>query len=489
MLNQLKQEANAAYTENGAVTYLTTGSDCLDFFATVGALRRESDTKIINSFNRAWAENPDLTMKTLFFARDIRGGIGERRVFRVLLNYIGNAYAETARKNIEYIAEYGRFDDMFVLLGTRCKAEVLAFIKKQFDEDMLALENGVNVSLMGKWLPSINTSSKESVRKGKLIAKSLGLSEKQYRKSLTALRSAIGIIEKNLCEKDYSFDYSKQPSKAMLKYRNAFYRNDGERYKAFLDAVSMGEAKINASALLPYEIVNTLLNHWDWVEPDENERRSLDAMWQAQDDFTGGENALVVVDGSGSMYVDLNPMPASVALSLGIYFAERNKGAFHNHFITFSESPYLVEIKGKDISEKVKYCESYNEVANTDILKVFMLILNTAVSNNLKQCELPETLYIISDMEFDWCIYNADSTNFDYAKAEFKAYGYKLPRVVFWNVAYRNRHQPVKMNEQGIALISGANPRVFSYLKAGSITPMELMLETLNSERYKKIVA
>jgi len=488
MLKQLKQEANIAYTENGAVAYLTTGSDCLDFFAKIGALRRERNTKIIDRFNRAWAESPDLAIKTLFFARDIRGGIGERRVFRVLLRYIGNMYADSVRKNIEFIAEYGRFDDLLVLLDTRCKADALELIKKQFDQDMYALKCGRKVSLLGKWLPSVNASSKETVRLGKIIARSLGLGEKQYRKSLSTLRSAINVLEINLCEKDYSFDYSKQPSQAMLKYRNAFIRNDDKRYFAFLEAVSKGKAKINASTLLPYEIITPLLfNRRGYLS--EKEQLSLDAMWIAQDDFTNDENALVVVDGSGSMYSAFNPVPASVALSLGIYFAERNKGAFHNHFITFSKNPRLIEIKGTTITEKVKYCESYNEIANTDIMKVFMLILDTAVKNRLYQRELPATLYIISDMEFDSCTNNADANNFEYAKAEFEAYGYKLPRVVFWDVACRNQHQPVKVNEQGVALISGASPRVFSLLKAGSITPFEFMLEILNSERYKKIVA
>jgi len=485
MLNLLKKNGNWTYTENGALAHLSTGSDCLDLFATIGALRRENDAKIIARFDRAWAEDPDLAMKTVFFARDIRGGLGERRVFRTILHHIGDTYTRTAKKNIAFIAEYGRFDDLLALMGTRSSMAVLAYIKKQFEADMRALENGENVSLLGKWLPSVNTSDEEAVRKAKRIARSLGLSDKQYRQSLSALRKEIGIIENSLRERVYSFDYSKQPSKAMLKYRNAFFRADGKRYRSFLEDVLKGKAKLNASTLFPYEIVSPLLGR----VPEEQERLSLDAMWKSQDDFTNDENALVVVDGSSSMYCGANPLPASVALSLGIYFAERNKGAFHNHFITFSHNPRLVEIKGADIMEKVRYCEGFNEVANTDLQRVFELILGTAIDNDLPQSDLPETLYIISDMEFDYCMNNADVTNFQCAKDLFETFGYKLPRVVFWNVASRNQQHPVTMNEQGVALVSGASPRVFSMLKTGWVIPMEFMLDTLNAKRYSVITA
>lgn len=485
MLEFLKRESNRTFTENAAVTYVTTLSDCLDLFATIGALRGEDDAEIIARFDRAWAENPDLAIKTLFFARDVRGGLGERRVFRVALRHIGNTHINTAAKNVEHIAEYGRFDDLLTLIGTRCENETLAYIKKQFEADMTTLENGGAVTLLGKWLPSVNATNQEAVLLGKRIARALGMNDKQYRQSLTRLRAAIAIIENNLRERDYTFDYSKQPSKALFKYRKAFARNDGERYAAFLQAVSAGEAKLNASTVLPYEIIAPLLDR----HITDEERRSIDATWKAQEDFTGGDNALVVVDGSASMYSGADLLPASVALSLGIYFAERNTGMFRNHFITFSENPRLVEIKGADILERVKYCASFNEISNTDLQKVFELILRTALKNHLPQSELPATLYIISDMEFDCCTNNAGITNFENAKTAFESFGYTLPRVVFWNVASRNRQQPVTMNEQGVALVSGATPRIFSMLKSGYLTPISFMLETLQSERYEKITA
>ena len=221
----------------------------------------------------------------------------------------------------------------------------------------------------------------------------------------------------------------------------------------------------------------------------KDERTALDTTWNAQENFAGSENALVVADGSASMYGGNVIYPVAVALSLAIYFAERSTGEFRGHFITFSESPKLVEIKGRDIKEKVNYCAGFNEAANTDLAKVFALILRTAVKHNLPQSELPSMLYIITDMEFDDCTENAGITNFEHAKQAFAEKGYTLPQVVFWNVDSRNRHQPVSMNEQGVILVSGVSPRIFAMLKSGNFSPMSFMLDVLNSERYKLITA
>ena len=324
-----------------------------------------------------------------------------------------------------------------------------------------------------------------SVAYFKKIARFLCMTDATYRKTLVKLREHIRIIENSLREKDYSFDYSKQPSKAMFKYRKAFYRNDGERYGEFLGKVTRGEAQLHTGTLTPYEIIKPFF----YAHVGDQEASAIDATWNAQEDFTRDENALVVIDGSGSMYSRTDPMPATVALSLGIYYAERNTGAFHNHFVTFSEKPQLVEIKGETILEKVRYCHDYNEVANTNIQKVFELILRTAVKNNVPQSEMPSTLYIISDMEFDCCARGAELTNFEYAKKIFAEAGYDLPRVVFWNVQSRNKQQPVTQNEQGVALVSGCSPRIFSMLKSGILSPLGYMLDILGAERYEKIAA
>ncbi len=497
LLNMLKRRTNMTRTENGAATYRSTESACLDLFSRIGAIREEDERYITNSFSRAYIEDPDLAMKILFFARDVRGGLGERRVFRVIMNWLAAFHKESVLRNIELIAEYGRFDDVVELIDTDCRDSALEYIRKQLAADMMALAGGGSVSLLAKWLPSVNASSADTVRKAKVIARALKMSDAQYRKTLSKLRESISLIENSLREKDYTFDYSKQPSRAMYKYRQAFIRNDRERYMEFLNRVEKGEAKLNTSALMPYDIIAPVVSWANcWTEMNgrsvsvsDDLRRSMNVSWNALEDFTDGRNAIAVIDGSGSMYDSGRPMAAAVALSLGIYFAERNKGAFRNHFITFSGNPQLVEIQGRDIVDKTLYCESFSEIANTDIQKVFELILGTAVENRLPQSELPETLYIISDMEFDYCTNGADITNFEYAKELFERYGYKLPQVVFWNVRSRNEQVPVTMNEQGAILVSGFTPRLFSMMASGEYSPYDFMMMVTSSERYARIAA
>lgn len=484
MLEYIKKEANYTYTENGAVTHASTGSDCLDLFAAIGALRSAKDQEIIDRFVRAYAEDPDLAAKILFYARDVRGGLGERHVFRTVLRWLSENRPETVKKNIEYIAEFGRWDDLLTLLGTPCEEDMVACICTQLEKDLSGMQNDGEISLLGKWLPSVNASNPDTVRQAKRIAGKLGYSDAAYRKMLSALRAKIRILENNLRERDYTFDYEKQPSKAMFKYRKAFCRNDGERYGEFMSRVSEGTAVLHTGTLTPYEIIRPLLRYGE-----HDSSNAIDVTWNAQEDFTNGENALVVIDGSGSMYSWTEPMPASVALSLGIYFAERNTGMFKNHFITFSHNPQLVEIKGQNIREKVDYCKRFNEVADTNIQKVFELVLNAAVKNNVPQSEMPSTLYIISDMEFNYCTQDAGMTNFEYAKKIFAEAGYELPRVVFWNVQSRNLQQPVTQNEQGVVLVSGCTPRIFSMVTEGKLSPVDYMLEVLNNPRYAKIAA
>ena len=485
MLNELKNEANRTLTENGAATLLTTGSDCLDLFATIGALRNAEEQEIIVRFSRAYAEDRDMAMKMLFYSRDVRGGLGERRVFRTILRYLADNRAESVRKNLHLISEYGRWDDLTVMFGTACEKDAMGLIREQLKKDLADLEAGENISLLAKWLPSVNTSNAGAVKDGKRIARALGMTDAEYRKTLVKLRAKIRILENNLRQKDYTFEYSAQPSRAMLKYRKAFRRNDEERYSAYLDSVSKGTETLHTGALYPYDIVAKALH----FRGDETERKALDVTWNALEDYAPQGNALCVIDGSGSMYCCGTPIPATVALSLGMYFAERSKGEFHNHFITFSHRPRLVEIKGRDLVEKVAYCEQYNECANTNIQKVFELILSTAVKNRLPQEEMPETLYFISDMEFDCCTDQAELTNFEYAKKLFEDHGYRLPQVVFWNVQSRNEQQPVRMNEQGVILVSGCTPRLFSMVAGGEFDPAVFMKEVLLSDRYKPICA
>lgn len=493
MLEYLKKQSNKTLTENGAVTNASTNSDCLDFFSTVGAIRNAEEKEILNRFIKAYTENPDIAMKTLFFARDVRGGLGERRVFRIIINWLANNKPQSVQKNIEYIAEYGRYDDLLALLNTKCEKDAIAYIKKQLDIDCRNLEQGENVSLLAKWLPSVNASNADTVRNAKKLYHALNMTEATYRKTLVRLRKKIQIIENNLREMDYSFDYEIQPSKALYKYRAAFLRNDKERYVEFLDRVNAGEAVMHTAALAPYELVEPFIQKFYWhnrsvKEISEEELTVLNTTWAALPDYCNGRNALAVIDTSGSMYSQSKPSPASVALSLGLYFAERNTGVFQNHFIMFSENPRLVELKGKKFVDKLRYVMTFNEIANTNIEGVFDLILRTAVNYRVPQSEMPEQLVIISDMEFDSCVENANLSNFENAKKKYKHRGYQLPQIVFWNVASRNLQQPVTMNEQGVILVSGCTPKLFSMI-ASMTTPYEFMLSVLNAERYEKIMA
>ena len=497
MLAYIKEEANRARTENGGAAYATTGSDCLDFFAATGALRRESDEAILARFLRAFAEDKDAALKLLFYTRDVRGGLGERRVFRVILHWLALTAPQSVRKNLDFVAEFGRWDDLLVLLGTPCERDMLSLLREQFEKDLQANAADKEISLLAKWLPSINASNAETVRQGKRIARAFGMTDEAYRKSLSTLRAKLRILENNLRTMDYTFDYSKQPSRAVFKYRMAFYRNDGDRYNAFLKKVSVGEAKLHADHVMPYELVEPYLSSRNYCNDNrcflrpltEQEASALNATWTAMPDFGGTENALAVVDTSGSMYWPSKPLAAAVALSLGLYFAEHNRGAFRNHFIEFSERPQLIELKGETFVDRLRYVASFNEVADTNLEAVFDLILDAAVKHHVPQAELPAKLFILSDMEFNACVNDADETVFRNAAHRYAEHGYRLPDIVFWNIASRNRQQPVRMHESGVALISGVTPRLFQMAAGKAISPYQLMLDVLESERYAVIAA
>ena len=487
MLNALKMEANFARTENGAVTNAGTLSDCLDLFSTIGAIRTAAESEIIARFARAYAEDADTAMKILFFARDVRSGLGERRVFRVIIAWLAGHHPESLRRNINQIPEYGRFDDLVSLLGTACEEDALQTISKQLKAD---LASDSDVSLLAKWLPSVNASNGETIHKAKRIARAFCMTDAAYRKTLTALRKKIRILENDLRQRDYSFDYSSQSAKAMQKYRKAFLRNDGVRYCAFLDAVQRGEKRLHTDTLAPYEIVRSALRAGCWDRClSAGEKASLNAAWASLPDFCDGRNALAVVDTSGSMYSYDDALPAAVALSLGLYFAEHNTGAFRNHFIEFSSRPQLIEIRGKTFAERLEYLCSFNEVADTNLEAVFQLILNAAIRNRLPQSALPEMIYLISDMEFNCCVRNASLSNFENARQAYAAHGYRLPHIVFWNVASRRRNQPVTQNEQGVSLVSGCTPRLFSMAAGGVLSPYAVMVDILSSDRYAEISA
>lgn len=491
MFNEmLKNESARTLTENGGIAYRTTSNECLDLFFKAGAMRNCTEEDISAAVIRAFTENETKTMKIIFYARDITDGLGERRFFRVAVRTLAGYAPGAVKRNIPNFAEYGRYDDLCALIGTPCEAEAVAEIKRVLDTDIrtLAVSPDSGVSLLGKWLPSVNASSKQTRNLARRIAALLGMSEPEYRRTLVALRKRIDLIENRLRERDYTFNYEIQPSGAMLKYRKAFHRNDEERYSAYITKVLSGKADLNAGTLYPYEVVRRCFD----PDMDAENKRSLEATWRNLTDTVADkhENALAVIDGSGSMTCCWpgSARPIDVALSLGIYFAERSKGEFANHFITFSRTPRLVEIKGSDIVEKVKYCSTYNEIANTDLEAVFRLILTTALKNKVKQEDMPSKLYIISDMQFDRCIEGGNSMPmFEAMKKRYEMYGYKLPEIVFWNVASRSDVMPVTMSDTGAALVSGSSANVFSMILKGKLDPAIIMEQVIFSPRYAAV--
>lgn len=485
MLKLLKKESNYTQTENGALALRTTGNYCLDLFSSIGASRYFEDKACLQTFYKAYYEDKLTALKILFYSRDIRGGLGERSVFRKIVLDLAFRDKEAIITNLDNFAYYGRYDDLLSLLTTPCHQEVVNFLHVNLLKDMALLEKEkiTDLSLLAKWMPSINASNQQTRVYAKMLIKGFGWSAQQYRLTLSRLRKALKIIENNLRLKDYQFDYELQTSRSLFKYREAFIRNDNQRYTDYLDAVNKGNAKMNTGTLFPYDIVNQCLVQ---KEMDITQRAVMETTWRELPGQNNRENTLVVVDGSGSMYMKLKPSPIAVALSLGIFFAQRNEGMFKNHFITFSRSPQLIRIKGKDIYEQVNYCQQFDEVANTDVQAVFDLILRTAKKHKLPQKDLPKTILIISDMEFDNCTDNKSMTNFELIKKVFNKQGYRLPHLVFWNVANRSNTKLVTQNETGVTLISGQSPIAYHVAFEGE-SAQQYMMRILNQSRYNRV--
>lgn len=495
-LEKMKEKTNKTKTMNGAAAYATTCDACLDLFSVAGGMRYRNPKDAIRLFDKAYIENPDLAMKLLFHIRDIRQGMGERRVFRTLLRHVAKVWPESAIKNVHLIAEYGRYDDLICLQNTEAWPAAVAFIKAGLEKDMHALEErnrgnlDAKISLLAKWLPSVNTSSKVTCERARRLAEDLGMDERTYRKTLSALRANICIAERRLSEnKTEKIQYEAVPAGAMLKYRDAFARKDSQRFKRYIAAVNSGTKRIHCETLFPYEIIRPYFDKYRIRSVSHAD--VLDALWNNLPANFGNENAISVIDTSGSMYCCNagNVTPALISQSLGLYHAERAKGAFHNHFISFSSVPKLIEIHGRTLEEKLRYIQSAEWGCSTNLEAVFDLILSTAVDSNASQDEMPSVLYIISDMEFNVAIRNPQMTIYDQAKRLFNAHGYELPAVVFINVNSWQMQAPVKAHTKGAALVSGSSVNSFTHKFDGNMTPMSHMLKVLNGERYKEVCA
>lgn len=483
-LNDMKKQTSFTTTENGAIAYDTTQNGLLDFFAEASALRNSNSSKMIELFEKAYAEDPTLAMKCLFYTRDIREGQGERRVFRVILNHLGNNRPDLVKLNLHLICEYGRYDDLLVLLDTNVANDVISLIKEQLDVD----KSMKHPSLLAKWLPSCDTSSAETRAKATIIRKSLGMNEKQYRKMLSGLREKIRVTERLISDNRWAdLDLEKLTANNYLKYQSAFRRHIPDMWTNYVNRVQEGTATVKSATLYPYNIVNKAKRAYgqDSVLCDE--------MWKALPDYSDGqmESALCMVDVSGSMDVSVSGSVTAmdVAISLGLYISERVQGPFNNHFMTFSESPKIVEVKGDSLSDKIYNMSRADWGMSTNIERAFDLILQTALRTSASQEEMPKKLIIISDMQFNSAMHSRRmETLFDGIKSKFESHGYQMPTVVFWNVDAKKTAFQVSEDSKNVLLCSGCSPVILKgVLKYNN--PMELVLETLNSPRYEAVKA
>lgn len=491
----LNDEYNVSITENGAVGYRTTGKELLDLNFAVASLRKMSDAEVAKRFMKAFCEDKVLAMKWLFYARDVRGGLGERRLFRVVLAELVKSNPEMVIPVINLIPEYGRFDDLWCLLDDEKAVNVIyQIVDNQLKSDWENMAANKPISILAKWMPSINASSEKTKEYGKKLCKALKMTEREYRKALSKLRAYLDVVEVKMSDKNWSeIKYEAVPSRANLIYNGAFLRNDEARRREYLGKLEKGEAKINASTLFPHDIVHKYMGATAWSRLKAQDA-TIEALWKALPDTVKGcGNTIVVADGSGSMTcpVDNNSHVTAleVANALAIYFAEHSSGDFKDKYITFSHNPQIVDFsKCKTLHHKLQVALSHNEVADTNIEKVFDLILTTAINGNMHQEDLPQNILIISDMEFNSCARSNSGRPtqklFDVIANKYARAGYKMPRLVFWNVNSRTGTIPVKENELGVALVSGFSVNVAKMVMSGKTDPFECLLETLNSERY-----
>lgn len=452
-----------AKTANGAVTHSTSLNSILDLYFIAGASRKMSEESITKMFVASLAENTLLTMKLLFWARDIREGAGERRFFNICLKYLKNSKPELLMKNAHLISEYGRWDDILELITINSNDD-LTKMSLDLISDGLKSKNG----LLSKWLP----------RKGDLanfLRKSFKQTPKEYRKTLVELSNT---IEQKMCSNDWTaIDYSHVPSISMNKYRTAFYRKDGERFKSFIEAVTKGEVKINASVIYPHQLYQA------WHRKGQD-AKAIEAQWYAMPNYLKGstQRILPVCDVSSSMFSDV---AIDMSVSLGLYISERNEGIFKDAFITFAERPQMVYLKGTFV-EKLVQLRNSPWGGSTNIQATFEMILEKAVTHKLSENDMPTTLLIISDMEFNSA---GKKTNLEAIRKQFEKSGYTMPNLVFWNVRAREKNVPANAHDKGVGLVSGASPNTIeAVLQGDSFTPVGLMLKKLNSDRYKNIM-
>lgn len=498
MKKTLNNEFNHSVTENGAVGFRTSGKALLDLNFAVASLRSASEDTIAEKFYNAFFEDKGDAMRWLFFARDVRGGLGERRLFRVVLEDLAKESPEYVKPIISLVPEYGRWDDLWCLLDTSLRDDVISLVSSQLENDQRDVQSHKSISLLAKWMPRCKTSSDRTRHYAMILRNGLNMTERQYQHTLSYLTKYLGVVEQKMSAGIWDgISYEAVPSRANLIYNDAFLRHDEDRRREFLGRVKSGDTKINASTLFPHDIVSKYRQGSRHGVDD-----TLEALWENLPNTVNGcENTIVVADGSGSMMSGIGKSGVTaldVANALAIYFAERSSGQFKDQYITFSERPQLVDLsRGKNLKEKINIALHHSEVANTNVEAVFDLILRTAVSQNMKQSDLPANILIISDMEFDecatvngsgsWRAQRPTSRLFEAIAQKYADAGYKLPRLVFWNVNSRTGTIPVRENDLGVALVSGFSPNIVTMVMSGELDPYKCLMRAIYTDRYDPV--
>ena len=473
---------NLDHTENGALRYKSTHNKNLDFFALAGAQRQEPKLAL-DLFKQAFIEDPNLAIRNMFYIRDVRGGQGVRSVFYECMSWL-LSNDNRALELLKYIPEYGSWKDIFALYEPFAKSDVSKRIEdivfEQIMQDEIDAKLNRPISLCAKWFPlTNNTKNPWKLKVAKSLSHVFGGPAKT-RKRISKLRDYLKVVERDICSGDFwKIEYPKVPSKSMLRNRPAFRKHDLYRFEAYLELVESGKEKINTKTLYPFELVHKYIS--GRIQKDE----LIESMWKNLPDYTNGINAICMVDVSGSM-TSHNYIPLSVAVSLGLYFAERNNSVFKNRFISFSANPKFVEIDPeKSMYANIWKMQSADWGMNTDINRAFDIILERAKRYNVPQSDMPNVLYIISDMEFDEA--TPYDTTYERMVKSYAENGYELPHIVFWNVAARSNAVPIDDGKnENVTLVSGYSPVAFKYVLEGK-SPIEFMREVLDSPRYAQL--
>lgn len=517
-LEQTLDNSKVQFTENAAVGFASSTSALLDFFYKISSYRRKCECEILDDFAKSIEADAKLTTKLLFYARDCRAGMGEKRIFYICFMSIVKHNPDLAIACLKHIPEYGSWKDVLILTEYTAyndefrlfHQECLKLITTQLQTDAAALkQDNMQISLLAKWMPSINTSSAATrtfaryliTEIFKTTEMSASRQQRAYRQLLSKLRARLKVVERKMSANSWSdIDYASVPSKANLIYRDAFFRHDSERRRQFLADVNAGKKNINAGVLMPHEIVQKYVVHnaFDFFMSEQASAvsidESLEALWTSLSKKieTFDKNLLVVRDGSGSMMLTLNDggTPLSVATALAIFCAEHNMGEWHDKFVTFSAQPKFIDMSKADtLLDKIKICLNETECTNTNIERVFELVLANAVKHNMVQKDIPDIL-IISDMEFDSATsttINAFETLFETIGKQWAEHGYTLPKLIFWNVASRTCTIPMQSNANGLILMSGYSANMINMVIGNDLDPYNALVNTLNVPRYDLI--